>query len=122
MTTPGLPEPDAITPATSNARDESLARERGNIRLTGRLVCQDEGQAAIVQRFLPRHVELSRAEPGCLCFDVDATDDPLVWTVAERFSNRVTFDAHQARVRVSEWGRETAGIARDYVVEADSDD
>lgn len=85
-----------------------------HITLTGRLVCASSDEAAIVRRHLRRHVELTRAEAGCLRFDVDPTDDPFVWEVSERFVDQPAFDAHQARVRASEWGRVTAHIARDY--------
>ena len=86
------------------------------IALNGRLVCANAEQAATVARHLPRYIELSRAGPGCVSFDVRGTADPLVWSVSELFTNRVTFDAHQARVRASEWGLATADIERDYVV------
>lgn len=67
-------------------------------------------------RHLPRHIQLTHAEPGCLSFDVQPTDDPFEWIVAERFADQAAFSAHQARVRASEWGRATAGIERDYVI------
>lgn len=86
------------------------------VALRGRLICADAAEAEIVVQHLPRHIELSRAEPGCVSFEVDRTDDPLVWRVAELFSDHDTFDAHQARGRSSEWGRATAAITRDYVV------
>lgn len=86
------------------------------VELTGRLVCEHDGEAKIVLRHLPRHIELTRAEAGCLHFDVKQTGDPLVWTVSERFVDQAAFDVHQARVGASEWGRATAGIKRDYVV------
>ncbi|MCT2178443.1 antibiotic biosynthesis monooxygenase [Brachybacterium muris] len=59
---------------------------------------------------------LTRAEPGCFRFEVEPTEDPLVWTVVEQFVDRAAFDAHQARVRTSRWLEATAGIARDYVI------
>lgn len=65
---------------------------------------------------LPRHIELTRAEAGCLRFDVEPTDDPLVWTVPEEFASRPAFDAHPERVQASEWGRATAGITHDYMI------
>ena len=71
----------------------------------------------MVRRHLSQHMELTRAEPGCLRFDVESSSDPLVWTVFEEFVDRAAFDVHQARVRSSEWGRETAGIERDYASE-----
>lgn len=86
------------------------------IELVGRLICEDAGEAATVSRYLPQHIDLTRAEPGCLHFEVRQTEDPLVWSVAERFADQQAFDAHQARVRASDWGRHTAGIERDYVI------
>ena len=67
---------------------------------------------------LPAHVALTRAESGCLSFDV--TPDPTHpgrFTVAERFTDRAAFDAHQARAGASPWAEVTAGIARAYQVE-----
>lgn len=87
------------------------------VGLKGLLVCANSDEAAVVLHHLPRHIELTNAEAGCLRFDVESTNDPLVWDVSERFVNQEAFDAHQARVRASEWGRATSGIARDYVVE-----
>ncbi|MGI6879101.1 putative quinol monooxygenase [Microbacterium sp. gxy059] len=86
------------------------------IVLDGALRCRDEADAAAVRAHLAKHVRLTRAEPGCLAFAVDPTDDPLVWEVRERFADAEAFAAHQARVRESEWGRATAGIPRAYEV------
>jgi quinol monooxygenase YgiN len=79
-------------------------------------LCADASEAAVVVRHLPQHVALTRAEPGCLKFDVESTADPLVWQVIEQFVDRAAFEAHQARVAASEWGRVTSGIARDYAI------
>ena len=86
----------------------------GSVRLSGCLVCADAGEAAAVRRHLAEHVRLSRAEPGCLAFDVAETGDPLVWRVEEAFRDRAAFDAHQARTRASLWWAATRGIARDF--------
>ena len=85
--------------------------------LTGVLVCADDEQAEIVERHLPRHVELTRDEDGCVSFDVERLGDSLVWQVRERFRDRTAFDAHQRRVAESEWGAVTAGIERQYEVD-----
>lgn len=88
----------------------------GPVHRRGPLICPTPEAARIVRRHLPRHLRLTRAEPGCLAYDVTPTDDPLVWRGEERFADRAAFDAHQARTRASAWGRATAGIARDDIV------
>jgi len=90
------------------------------VRLTGRLICASPSEAEIVERHLPRHVELTRAEPGCLHFEVLPTAGGLVWNVHERFADEVAFGAHRRRVAGSEWGQVTAGIERSYTVEKSS--
>lgn len=87
-----------------------------SVVLTGRLMCRDDRESQIVERHLPRHVELTRAEPGCVSFEVGPTGEPRVWSVAEEFVDPAAFAAHQCRVAASEWGRATAGIERRYEV------
>ncbi|MXP20778.1 antibiotic biosynthesis monooxygenase [Gordonia sp. HNM0687] len=82
--------------------------------IAGFLVCANAEEADTVERHLMRHVDLTRAEPGCLSFDVDRTGDPLIWRVDERFVDEAAFAFHQQRVADSEWGRATAGIERRY--------
>ncbi|HHU39108.1 MAG TPA: antibiotic biosynthesis monooxygenase [Propionibacterium sp.] len=81
------------------------------------MVCATPSEAEIVKRHLPRHVELTRAEPGCLHFEVWPVPGQLVWTVSERFVDGAAFGAHQRRVADSEWGRATQGIERRYTIE-----
>ena len=84
-----------------------------SVTLTGRLICANDTEAALVRAHLPEHLRLTRAEPGCLRFDVTPID-PLTWQVDEEFTDRAAFDAHQTRTRASEWFRQTAGIRRDF--------
>ncbi|WP_104091479.1 putative quinol monooxygenase [Arthrobacter sp. GMC3] len=86
------------------------------IDLTGQLICKGDDEIAVVTEFLPRHIELTHAEPGCISFEVNPTDDPRVWNVAERFQDADSFHSHQARVKASDWGRATAGIKRSYSI------
>ncbi len=86
------------------------------IRVTGTLTCSSAEEADIVRTLLPDHVRLSRAEPGCLSFNVLSTDNPMVWRLDETFTNREAFDAHQARTRVSPWYRATATLGRDFTI------
>lgn len=87
------------------------------IRLRGHLICLTDQERAGVLAALPAHIAASRAEPGCLSFDVSETDDPLVFEVMEAFRTRADFDAHQACTRDSAWFAATRGILRDYRVE-----
>ena len=87
------------------------------MRLSGRMICADADQADAIRRNVQRHIQLSRAEPGCLSFEVWQTAGPLVWRVEERFASAVAFEAHQRRTRASDWWAATAGIVRAYAVE-----
>ncbi len=87
------------------------------IRVTGTLNCRTEAEAVTVSRYLPDHILLSRAEPGCLTFNVLPTASPLVWHLDETFTDRAAFDAHQARTGASAWFRATQGMPRDFQID-----
>ncbi|MET3176830.1 UNVERIFIED_ORG: quinol monooxygenase YgiN [Arthrobacter sp. UYCu721] len=87
-----------------------------NVFLSGQLVCNDQEQVAVVAQHLPLHIELTRAEHGCLSFEVNLTQNPLIWQVDEQFQDAASFRAHQQRVAESEWGRATANIDRHYEI------
>ena len=93
--------------------DPHAARETGQVSLTGRLVCRDMGEMLTVLDHADDHVAASRAEPGCLQFDLTQTDDPLVFRFAERFADQAAYRAHQDRTRASRWAEATASIPRD---------
>lgn len=86
------------------------------ILLTGHIDVPHARRAAVAAA-LPDHVRQTRAEPGCLSFDV--TPDKEIdgrLNVRETFATRADFDAHQNRTRASDWGRITAGIPRVYEI------
>ncbi len=87
------------------------------VRLTGRLICASAADLEHVRALLPRHVELTRAEPGCVSFEVTPTQDPMVWRVDEEFTDPEAFAAHQTLVAESPWGRGTAHLERQYTIE-----
>ena len=87
------------------------------IRLRGQLICMTGDEVQAVHQHLPLHQRLTRAEPGCLTFDVSETDDPMIFEVMEAFRDRANFDAHQARTRDSDWFAATRGILRDFRLE-----
>lgn len=86
------------------------------VRLTGRLTCASPQEADLVRAHLPEHIRLTRAEPGCLSFEVFQTGDPLVWHVEERFRDAEAFAFHQNRTRASAWWAATRAISRAYEV------
>ena len=88
-----------------------------NVILTGQLICRDKDELAIVEQHLPLHIELTRAEVGCISFEVQPTPRSGEWHVEEKFRDADAFRAHQTRVTKSEWGRVTAGMERRYTVE-----
>jgi quinol monooxygenase YgiN len=94
--------------------EDSTDSRPGTVRLTGFLHCASAKEVEVVRRHLPDHIRLTRAEPGCLSFEVAPTDDPLVWRVEELFANRAAFDLHQERTRASEWFNATSGMPRNY--------
>ena len=86
------------------------------ITLTGKLLCATPQDATLVAAHVPEHIRLTRAEPGCLHFDVAQTANPLIWDVNETFIDQAAFDAHQTRTKASDWARLTAHIPRDFAI------
>lgn len=94
---------------------------RGEVILTGFMVCRSLDEADRVAAELPEHLRLTRAEPGCRLFEVvRSMADPVRFAVREVFASRADFEAHLRRSLASPWGAATRGIPRDYVLtEAD---
>lgn len=85
------------------------------VTLTGFLVCRTLEEADRVAQHLPEHIRLTRAEPGCLRFEVLRSQaDPACFAVAETYRDRAAFEAHQARLAATIWAKVTKGIPRDY--------
>ena len=86
----------------------------GVIHLTGTMTCPAD-RLAEVRAALPRHIALTRAELGCLSFEV--SEEPSGhFRVDETFADRAAFEAHNARGAASDWARVTDGLPRDYSV------
>jgi len=70
---------------------------------------------AAVEAALPKHIELTRAEPGCVSFEVvPSTQIEGRFKVAELFVDQVAFEAHQTRTKESAWFKVTEGFSREY--------
>jgi quinol monooxygenase YgiN len=92
---------------------------KGTVTLTGHIdvpaVRMEDIQAA-----LRVHIALTRAEPGCLSFEVTPCPDVEGrFLVSEAFVDQQAFDAHQARTKASEWAKASEGIPRDYSIKVE---
>ncbi len=89
----------------------------GRVTLRGFLICRSLEEADGVSAMLAGHIAATRAEPGCLVFEVlRSSADPVRFAVHEVFRDKAAFEAHQARIRRSDWWRATQHIPRDYKV------
>ncbi len=70
-----------------------------------------------IQQALPMHVKLSRAEFGCISFEV-SPDSAIEgrYHVAEVFIDETAFKAHQLRNQNSQWYKVSNGIPRQYTI------
>jgi quinol monooxygenase YgiN len=86
------------------------------VTLNGTLTCTSQEELSRVIEGVDAHIALTRAEAGCIAFEVVQTDNPMVWSVSERFTNAASFEAHQTRAAASDWAALTKGIERDYQI------
>lgn len=87
------------------------------VTLNGFLVCRTLEEADRVSKLLPEHIRMTRAEIGCVRFEVWRSQaDPVRFAVREIFTSRETFQAHQDRTRDSLWWASTQHIPRDFRV------
>ena len=76
-----------------------------------------QAQREATAEALVEHVALTRAEAGCLSFDVVPDPvDPECFSVREAFLSPDAFAAHQSRVANSAWGALTKDCQRQYEV------
>ena len=62
-----------------------------------------EGESDTVEEILRRMAPLSRAEPGCLQYEVHGqADDPNTFVLFERYVDEAAFEAHTASPHLQE--------------------
>ena len=80
-----------------------------------------EADLHLVKSELVKHIALTRAEKGCLTFEVIQSDtNPRQFSVYEEFTDKESFGAHQARVKQSRWGEVTVNVERHYKITEES--
>lgn len=88
----------------------------GKVYLNG-YIDVPEDRLKAVKAALPTHIALTRAEEGCISFEVQPSDIvPGRFIVAEIFVDQAAFDAHQERAQNSDWFIVTKGIPREYSI------
>ncbi len=71
----------------------------------------------LVRVALQEHIRLTRLEAGCILFEViEQPDVAGQFSVLERFVDQAAFDAHQARVKTSDWGKISSNVTRQYQI------
>ena len=98
--------------ATKDDRYEGLSA--GTFCLSGHIDVPTE-RLDEVREALTQHITLTRAEEGCIFFNVDAC--PKVagrFLVSEAFVDEEAFKVHQSRGANSSWAEVSVGIPREY--------
>lgn len=84
------------------------------ILLTGTMTCAPSEVDSVLS-LLPTHIRLTRAEAGCLDFDLWQDElTPTRFHVNEVFVSEAAFQAHQERTQRSDWFRITHHMDRDF--------
>lgn len=86
------------------------------ITLQGHIIVSDSDLAQ-VNKELSNHKALTRAESGCLVFNVTIDDENFnKFNVYEEFVDQCAFNQHQQRVKDSTWGQVTQHVDRHYEI------
>jgi len=86
------------------------------VMLKGYVLARDQDLPGI-ERELPKHIELTLKETGCIAFQV--SQDPenrKRFNVYEEFTDKSSFEAHQTRAKSSRWGQVSANLDKHYHV------
>ena len=76
-----------------------------------------ESELAKIREALPKHIAATRAEAGCVVFNVQENETEIGrFEVYEEFTDKKAFQCHQERVRQSDWGAVTKNVIRHYTV------
>jgi quinol monooxygenase YgiN len=93
-----------------------MAEPQNKVKLEGYMDVTSD-RIAEVSKAVVDHINLTRAESGCISFEVTPCPDVEGrFLVAEVFENRAAFDHHQFRTGQSIWAEITAGLPREYII------
>lgn len=106
--------PDYKAGLMSIAQHES--KQTAHVYLGGYITVPDNAKPS-VESALPTHITTTRAEVGCIRFDV--TPDPHIkgrYNVFEIFDSSASFNAHQNRSADSPWADASKNCPRNYTI------
>ncbi len=84
------------------------------IGLTGHIIVPTENLERVTSA-LPEHIRLTRAESGCVLFEVTQNpENPNRFDVREQYVDQSAFEYHQTRLANSVWARMTQNVTRHY--------
>ena len=117
----------AILLGSVNHNDTQREREKtveqasdSRVMLTGYMDVPSERLNAVKDALI-EHINLTRAEKGCILFEVREDDThPGRFLASEVFENQKAFDAHQNRTRNSDWFNVTEDLPRNYSIRVPS--
>ena len=70
-----------------------------------------------IKEHLDEHIKLTRAEKGCLTFNVQQRNGKeLIFDVYEEFTDKEAYDLQQERVKTSTWYKATRKVESHYDV------
>ena len=85
------------------------------VYLAGHIIVSAKNRARVMAA-MDEHIALTRAEAGCLHFDIiEDEQDTTKFHVVEIFKSPAAFAAHQARTAQSVWAEASRDCPRDYV-------
>ncbi len=89
----------------------------GKVTITGYLQVPAEELSSVAEA-LPTHQDLSRAEPGCLVFEVSRDEaDNCRFHLYEQYDSAEAFEYHKARAASSEWSTISRNVERHLTIE-----
>lgn len=87
-----------------------------HVYLAGEIIVPESDRTTVLAA-LPNHIAQSRAEAGCLRFEVIQDEaQSSKFHIFEIFKSQQSFDLHQARRRESSWAKASKNCPRDYVI------
>ena len=86
------------------------------ITLEGHIIVPSADLESVKNELL-NHIELTRAEDGCVIFEVaQDSNNKNRFNVYEEFVDQKSFSSHQQRVGQSAWGNITINVERHYQI------